>query len=258
MLRAIIILLSYAFLTLLTSCGDDPVNTEVNNNLVTVQLVESGTKKPIANQKIDIYYALDASGSSNSVNIPPYNTTYGMSCTPNPFRANCDLRFSLKNPSIVSLTINDPINDTIIKNLCTSENYESGIYTFSFNSDGLESQVFKAKLFVNNTLVDSLTILKSTESFVIIVNEISQSHGKPFMSTVTDANGNFTVDISKFRYFGQIFRITDYSGRDGGAIEVINGFQAITEFDDGTRKEEYTVRLSNRLTNKYIWKIDNN
>lgn len=266
MLRTVLIVLSCLLLNMLISCVDDPVKSENISNSITVQMIDLATNKPIANQIVGVYSALASPTLESGANrlyldvLEPDSNGLNMSCSPNPFYTNTNLEFSLATRSTITITINDLINDTLVKEICKSQYCNQGRCVYSLGLDSLDSQMFKVKLFINDILKDSLNILKATDYFVLLKGQQVISYHTPYMTLSTDNNGNAIVDMSKFRYIGQRIIHTDMIGNNLGILEVINGFQLFVPIDSGgvSRTAERTIRVSDCQNNKYIWKVDNN
>lgn len=246
MLRSIMSVISFAFLSLLISCSDDPVKPVENKNLITVQVLDSANNKPISNHSISIYYALE------KTNEVPEDSLF--KCYPNPIIDYCVLEYYLETNSSVKITLNDAINDTLVKELYYAENLKSGFYSININSDSLKPGIYKANLYINNSLNRSVTILKQYDYFILLNNLMVLPYATPLQKLTTDANGYITVDMTQFRYIGQKINNTNSIAFSYGILEVINGFYLLTEIEDGKWITGHSVRVSDCLNNKYIWK----
>ncbi len=243
------LVISFVVLSLLISCSDDPVKPVVNGNLITVQLLDSATNKPMINQGIAIYYALEKTADS-------LQDTH-FTCSPNPSTANFPLQYYLPTKSSVKITLNDAINDSLIKIVYTADNLALGTYCLNVNTDSIVSGIYKAKLFINNTFAQTITLLKSDDYFVLLAGQQIISYRTPLLTLFTDANGNAVIDMTKFRFIGQRIIYTYMNGVRLGIFEVINGFQALAPIDNGRVNctAVRTIRLSECINNKFVWNI---
>lgn len=242
------IFIGIALLLSMISCEDDAVS-QFHDNIIKVQLLDSATNSPMANQEVDMFYAIE------KVSITEGMYVFGV--MPNPTFNEMTLYYNLKDSAKIRITLNSLKDYSIIKELFKSDTLEIGSHTTMYDSREFTSGFYMLQFYINGSHTNNMVVLIANNSYVVLDDYAWNKVGNPYFSLVTDNNGIINVNMNIFKDIGTQIQRMYANGNDMGVFEVINGFHCITSIPTTTGTKQYgrTVRAVECKDKQFTWKI---
>lgn len=237
-----------ALLLSMISCEDDAVS-QFRDNIIKVQLLDSATNSPMANQEVDMFYAIEKVSTKEGM--------YVFGVMPNPIFNEMTLYYNLKDSAKIRITLNSLKDYSIIKELYKSDTLEIGSHRTMYDSREFTSGFYMLQFYLNGVHTNNMKILIANNSYVVLDDYAWNKIGNPYFSLVSDNNGIINVNMNIFKDIGTQIQRMYANGNDMGVFEVINGFHCITSIPTTTGSKQYgqTVRTAECKDKQFTWKI---